>query len=167
MPAQKTLILGIGNTLLCDEGFGIAALEYLRQNYHIPENVDLVDGGTRGLMLMAEILECDFLVVFDIVLGGEKPGTIYLIEDDEIPVRANFRHSMHQACLADTLVSCDLAGNRPHAIVFGMEPFDFQRLEASLSPQASAMLPEFCRKAVRELRRRGLEINPLQNAMPD
>ncbi len=49
-----------------------------------------------------------------------------------------------------------------------MEPFDFQRLEASLVPQASAMLPsEFCRKAVRELQRRGLEINPLQNAMPD
>ena len=47
-----------------------------------------------------------------------------------------------------------------------MEPFDFQRLEAS-RPQASAMLPEFCRKAVRELQRRGLEINPLQNAMPD
>lgn len=167
MIARKILILGIGNILLCDEGFGIAALEYLRKNYRIPENVNLVDGGTRGLMLMAEILDCDFLVVFDIVLGGEKPGTIYLIEDEEIPARANFRHSMHQSSLADTLASCDLAGNRPPAIVIGLEPFDFQSLEPSVSTQARAMLPEFCRKAVEELQRRGIEIVPLQNGPAD
>ena len=63
-----------------------------RQNYHIPENGFWgwreFSGRNSGMR---------FFCGFDIVLGGEKPGTIYLIEDDEIPVRANFRHSMHRA----------------------------------------------------------------------
>lgn len=163
MSVKKILILGIGNTLLCDEGFGVAAVEFMRANFHLPPNVELVDGGTRGLMLMAEILECDFLVVFDIIWGGEAPGTFYLIEDHEIPARVNFRHSMHQASLADTLASCDLAGNRPEALVMGMEPFEFNKLAPNLSPEAQALLPQFCQKAAAELRRRGIDIRQAEN----
>lgn len=154
----KTLILGIGNILLADEGFGIAAINYLARRYAFPQDVRLLDGGTRGLMLLGEIIDCDFLVVLDIMLGGENPGSIYLVEEEEIPQRVNFPHSMHEANLSDMLASAELAGNRPRALVFGFEPFDFKTLNPSPTAQALRILPEFCDKVVKELVRRGLDI---------
>lgn len=154
----KTLILGIGNILLGDEGFGVAAINYLEKYYTFPKDVRLLDGGTRGLMLLGEIIECDFLVVLDIMLGGEKPGSIYLVEEEEIPERVNFRHSMHEANLSDMLASAELAGNRPRTLVFGFEPFDFETLNPSPTAQALRLLPQFCDKVAGELARRGLDI---------
>lgn len=154
----ETLILGIGNILLSDDGLGVAAIEYLRTHYLFPQNIKLLDGGTRGLMLIGEILECDFLVVLDIMLGGSEPGTFYLAEENEIPESVNFPHTMHQANLADILCSCELAGKRPHAIVIGMEPFDYSTIQAKPSVAAQKLLPDFCHKAVAELVRRGFDI---------
>lgn len=53
---KRILILGVGNILLTDEGFGVRAVEYLKAHYRWPEGVRLMDGGTQGLMLMPELL---------------------------------------------------------------------------------------------------------------
>lgn len=155
---KKILILGIGNILLCDEGFGPAAIYFLQKHYQWPDNVRLLDGATSGLMLMGDLLECDLAVVLDIVLGGEKPGTFYKLGDEDLDKSFTSRYSMHQTGLTDILISCELAGHRPATIVFGMEPYDYQRPQASLSPQAERQLPIFCQKAVDEMRALGLDI---------
>ena len=79
MNDKRILILGVGNILLTDEGFGVRAVEYLEAHYRWPAHVRLMDGGTQGLMLMPELQECDFLVVLDVVLGPEAPRTDYLL----------------------------------------------------------------------------------------
>ena len=63
---------------------------------------------------------------------------------------------MHQTDLVDTLATCELIGCRPRTIAFGLEPYDFRTMHPEISPQAEARLPEFCRKVVAELARRGL-----------
>ncbi|WP_288230168.1 HyaD/HybD family hydrogenase maturation endopeptidase [uncultured Desulfovibrio sp.] len=156
MDDKKILILGVGNILLTDEGFGVRAVEYLETHYRWPERVRLMDGGTQGLMLMPELLECDFLVVLDVVLGPEAPGTVYLLEGEDLRKSLSFRDSMHQTDLLDTLITCHLAGHRPEAVVIGLQPFDYKTMQVGLSPQAQALLPEFCRKAVEEMARRGI-----------
>ena len=156
MDDKKILILGVGNILLTDEGFGVRAVEYLETHYRWPERVRLMDGGTQGLMLMQELLECDFLVVLDVVLGPEAPGTVYLLEGEDLRKSLSFRDSMHQTDLLDTLITCHLAGHRPEAVVIGLQPFDYKTMQVGLSPQAQALLPEFCRKAVEEMARRGI-----------
>lgn len=153
---KRILILGVGNILLTDEGFGVRAVEYLKTHYRWPEGVRLMDGGTQGLMLMPELLECDFLVVLDVVLGPETPGTIYVLEGEDLRKSLSFRDSMHQTDLLDTLITCHLAGHRPEAVVIGLHPFDYQTMQVGLSQQAQALLPEFCRKAVEEMARRGI-----------
>ena len=55
----RVCVLGVGNTLLGDEGFGVRAMEYLRDNYVWPGNVDFVDGGTQGMGLM--LMKCDLM----------------------------------------------------------------------------------------------------------
>ena len=156
MSEQRVVVMGLGNLLWADEGFGVRAVEYLETHYRWPERVRLMDGGTQGLMLMPELLECDFLVVLDVVLGPEAPGTFYLLEGEDLRKSLSFRDSMHQTDLLDTLITCHLAGHRPEAVVIGLQPFDYKTMQVGLSPQAQALLPEFCRKAVEEMARRGI-----------
>ncbi len=153
--------MGVGNTLLGDEGFGVHAVDYLQAHYSWPDNVRLVDGGTLGLLLMAELMECDQAIILDIALGGEAPGTFYRIESGELGKSLSLRQSVHQTGITDTLISCELVGHKPEALVFAMQPFDFQTLQARLSPQAQAKLPEFCARVVRELGKMGLAIYPI------
>ncbi len=155
---KKVLILGVGNTLLTDEGFGIAAAGWLESHYAWPDGVTVADGGTLGYALMAMINDCDFLVVLDIVLGQGEPGTIYLLEGEDLRKSVSFRDSTHQTDLLDTLASCELIGHRPDAIAFGLEPFEFRTMGMRISPKAEEKLPEFCGKVVAELRRRGLAV---------
>lgn len=156
MNDKRILILGVGNILLTDEGFGVRAVEYLEAHYRWPAHVRLMDGGTQGLMLMPELQECDFLVVLDVVLGPEAPGTVYLLEGEDLRKSLSFRDSMHQTDLVDTLIYCDLAGHRPDAVVIGMEPADYHTMEIGLTPVCQARLPDLAGKVVEELRARGV-----------
>ncbi len=96
MNNQRVLILGVGNILMTDEGFGVRAVEYLQQHYAWPEHVSLEDGGTMGLRLMSTLMDCDKLVVLDVVLGPEAPGATYLLEGEDLRKSLSFRDSMHQ-----------------------------------------------------------------------
>jgi hydrogenase maturation protease len=156
MNEKKVLILGVGNILLTDEGFGVRAVEYLQARYRWPAHVRLMDGGTLGLLLRPDMQECDLLVVLDVVLGHEAPGTVYLLEGEDLRKSVSFRDSMHQTDLLDTLIACELAGSRPQALVFGMQPFDYKTMGIELTAKAQALIPEFCRKVVDELSRRGI-----------
>lgn len=156
MEQNRILIMGVGNILLTDEGFGVRAVEYLQTKYAWPENVRLVDRGTQGLMLMTELMDCETLVVLDVVLGPEKPGTVYLLEGEDLRKSLSFRDSMHQTDLVDTLVTCSMAGHEVKALVFGLQPFDYHTMHVGLTPQAQALVPEFCAKVVDALRERGI-----------
>ena len=147
--APRILILGVGNILLRDEGFGVAAVDYLKEAYHWPENVRLQEGATQGLLLMSELEACDLLVVLDVVLGGKEPGTVYLLENEDLSRSLSFQGSMHQTDLLQTLQVCELAG-------CGLQPFDWRTMQVGLSPEAQAMLPVFAEKVVAELARRGI-----------
>lgn len=153
---MKVLILGVGNTLLGDEGFGVHAMRYLERHYVWPENVKLVDGGTLGLLLLAELLECDLAVILDVAQGGHAGGTFYEIGADSLNPSLNLRQSMHQTSLSDTLISCDLAGHRPEAIIYAMEPFDIETVQPELTAAGAAKLPLFCARVISELAKRGI-----------
>ncbi|MBD5552821.1 MAG: hydrogenase maturation protease [Desulfovibrio sp.] len=149
---RRIIVLGVGNALLGDEGFGVHALRYLQQNYAWPDNVRFVDGGTLGLFLMAELMECDLAVILDVARGGCDPGTFYRIEPAEIMAGAALRQSQHQTGIADALMACELAGACPEVVIFAMEPFDMTTVQIGLTAQASARLPEFCARVASELR---------------
>ena len=67
MKEQQILILGIGNILWADEGFGVRCAEELNRQYTFPENVTLMDGGTQGIYLVPHVQLCDVLIIFDAI----------------------------------------------------------------------------------------------------
>ncbi len=151
----KLCILGVGNLLMRDEGFGVRAMEYMRDHYVWPESVDFVDGGTLGHGLMPLLQDYARIVVLDIVTAQGEPGTVYLLENDDMRKALSFHDSTHDTDFVDLLQTCDLMGCRPDCFVVGMEPFDYTSMVPELTPEAQQLLPAFCRKACIEILRRG------------
>lgn len=154
-PEKRILVLGVGNILYTDEGVGVRCVEKLEREYDFSGNVTLLDGGTLGMRLMDALLGCDRAIVLDAVLGGEAPGTIYRCTGDDLRKSVAFRDSMHQTDLVDTLIYCDLLGNRPEAVVIGIEPFDYQTLHTDISPGLQERLGEMAAFALKEIEAAG------------
>ncbi|MDR3640587.1 MAG: HyaD/HybD family hydrogenase maturation endopeptidase [Humidesulfovibrio sp.] len=133
---KRILVLGVGNILFTDEGIGVRAVEEIERLYDVSDNVTLMDGGTLGTRLMDPILNCDLLIVIDAVLGDGEPGSIYRLTGEDLRKSLAFKDSMHQTDLVDTLIMCDIVGNRPEAVIVGMEPFDYNTMAVELSPVA-------------------------------
>lgn len=107
-------ILGIGNLLMQDEGFGVHFIEYLTRHYEIPDHVSVLDGGTAGIMLAPFIEDADILYVIDVVALKDTPGSIHCFTDEDVRAgNIHARMSPHQVGLLDILAMCKLRDKAP------------------------------------------------------
>ncbi len=122
--AYETLVLGIGNILWADEGFGIRAVELLNERYVFPDNVRVMDGGTQGIFLLPWVRAAKQLLIFDAVDFGLEPGTLKLVEGDDVPRFMGVKKmSMHQAGFQEVLSTAELSGELPRRIaLIGVQP---------------------------------------------
>ncbi|MFN3533847.1 MAG: HyaD/HybD family hydrogenase maturation endopeptidase [Desulfatiglandales bacterium] len=153
---QRITILGIGNLLLKDEGLGIHALKTLEERYDFPPQVRLVDGGVLGLGLLSVLSESEFLIVLDAVKNGERPGTVYRIDEKEIPTRIRAKNSLHQIDFLETLAASELIGKRPKCTILGIEPKDIESVDIELSPEVADAMEELIGLVILELHNRGI-----------
>ncbi|WP_419779587.1 HyaD/HybD family hydrogenase maturation endopeptidase [Maridesulfovibrio sp.] len=148
---RKILVLGVGNILFTDEGIGVKVVTELQKEYSFSENVELMDGGTLGTKLMGPMMECDFLIVVDAVLGNDEPGSVYRLTGDDLRKSLGFRDSIHQTDLLDTMVLCELCDRRPECVVIGVEPKDYQTMHDEVSDVTLARLPFMMEKVLDEV----------------
>jgi len=160
MTDKRILVLGVGNILFTDEGIGVRCIELMQEKFKFSDNVTLMDGGTLGTKLMGPILESDYLIVCDAVLCDDKPGSVYRLIGDDLRKSLAFRDSMHQTDLVDTLGMCELVGNRPEAVVIGMEPFDYESMALELSPTALSSMSVMVESVVSEIENAGGTCTP-------
>jgi len=127
----KVLVLGLGNMLLKDEGIGVHVAQQL-QKRKLPDNVEVIDGGTAGMDILLSQQKFYKLVVIDAVKAGKRAGTIYKAlfkaeekdrlnrifgEDKESKI------SLHQVGLIDALAAAEKMNCAPKEIVIiGVEP---------------------------------------------
>ncbi|MBA3014930.1 MAG: HyaD/HybD family hydrogenase maturation endopeptidase [Proteobacteria bacterium] len=120
---MNALILGVGNILLGDEGVGIRVVEELENRYAFPEEIMVLDGGTAGIELLRYIEGRDLLIVIDAMRADLTPGTVFRVEDEDVPKRFMSRISPHQIGLSDLLAAGILTDQIPkRMILFGIEP---------------------------------------------
>ena len=141
---MKTLVLGIGNVLWGDEGFGPKVVERLKQRRVVADGVELVDGGTQGLYLLPLIQDTDRLIVFDAVDFGKKPGAIVVLRNEEIPAYFGQRPlSLHQTAFTDVLAAASLTGALPESItLIGVQFENIDAWGGDLSPAVSAAIDQ-------------------------
>ncbi len=135
-----TLILGVGNPLMGDDGVGVLAIQRLLARPDLPPGVAVVDGGTAGLGLIPLIEGYRRVVLVDAVLMGEPPGTVRRFRWHEANVAGHERPlSLHQSDLADALALAEALGCLPpEVIVFGVQPqhADWERLPSEAVARA-------------------------------
>lgn len=134
---MATLILGIGNLLLGDEGVGVHVARALLQE-RLPENVTVLEVGTAFLEALPEIERADRIIVIDAMHGGHAPGTVYRVPYDDC-VKPECIASLHGFDLSRAIF---LAGREtvPETVIIGVEP---ARIDwgTELSPEIMGMLP--------------------------
>ena len=160
------LVLGIGNILWADEGFGVRAVEALHQAYSFTPRVRLMDGGTQGMFLLPYVRAASHLLIFDAVDFGLTPGTLQVIRDAEVPRFMGAKKvSMHQTGFQEVLSSAELLGGLPeHLVLIGVQPVEIDDYGGSLRPPVRARIPQALAMALRELRSWGVEPKKRQRA---
>lgn len=104
----KTLILGVGNYLLSDDGLSVHVLERLVQTERLPEEIEVVDGGTCGLDLLQFLEGITNLIIVDAVNAGKEPGTIIRLSGEQVPAYLSMKISPHDIGLPDLLATAKL-----------------------------------------------------------
>lgn len=139
----EALVLGIGNVLWADEGFGVRAVEALHDTYAFPAEVQLVDGGTQGLYLLNAVMATRRLIIFDAVDYGLPAGTLKVLRDAEVPAWGAAKISMHQIGFQELLALAKLRDRCPSSMLLvGVQPEVISDFGGSLRDCVKARLPE-------------------------
>jgi len=158
----ETLVLGLGNVLWADEGFGVRAVEALNSAYRFPANVRLMDGGTQGIFLLPWVRAARRLLILDAIDFGLEPGELRVMYQEDVPRFMGVKKvSMHQAGFQEVLMSAQLADEFPEEIALvGVQPELLDDYGGSLRPCVKGRLPEAIEAAVTVLRAWGVEPIP-------
>lgn len=137
------LVLGVGNILWADEGFGVRAVEAFNAKYKLPEKTKIADGGTLGMYLLEVIGATKDLLLFDCADLHAEPGTLKLLKDDEVKFWAATKISPHQTGMNEVLALAELQGKAPERIaVVAVQPQVLQDYGGSLTAACEAALPQ-------------------------
>ncbi len=160
----QILILGIGNVLWADEGFGVRCVEVMADRFAFPATVRLLDGGTQGLYLLPFLEEADALIVFDAVDYGLPPGTLKRVENDQVPAFLGAKKmSLHQTGFQEVIATAQLMGYCPEQMVLiGCQSVELEDFGGGLRPLVAAQIDPAIAIAVDYLARFGIRPTPGQ-----
>ena len=160
-PAYQTLVLGVGNTLMSDEGVGVHVIERLLAGFVIPEEVQVLDGGVLGMDLLYYLEDIENLLLVDAVETRKEPGTIIRLENDEVPAFLSMKISPHQVGVPDMLAVAKLKNLYPKRIVlWGIQP-QFLDVGMEMSPLIESKVDTLVNSVVEQLDSWGHVVNPV------
>jgi hydrogenase maturation protease len=164
------VVLGIGNVLWADEGFGVRAVEALQAGWEFAPHVELVDGGTQGLYLLPLVQGARRLLILDAVDYGLAPGTLKCVENDEVPRFLGAKKmSLHQTGFQEVLMLAQMTDAYPdEVLLIGCQPEQLEDYGGSLRDSVKQALAQALPLALRRLADWGAEprarARPLANA---
>jgi hydrogenase maturation protease len=157
---SPTIVIGLGNPLMGDDGLGIAALERLRERWDVPADVELLDGGTWGMNLLPVIESAGRLLLIDAITVGARPGTVVVIPRARLPRYLATKISPHEVDLRDVLAVAELRGTLPdQTVAMGLEPARVE-LASALSDVVQSRLDDLLETVARELAAWGHRCSP-------
>ena len=130
---NKVTLLGIGNILMGDEGFGVHFVRWFSKRYSGTSDLNIVDGGTLGYKLLDMICSCDHLIVVDVLKLDDTPGSIYHFTKEEMELHMPPPTTAHEVTFPDVLVKSELLGEAPETIFLCIVPERYKDLDMDMS----------------------------------
>jgi hydrogenase maturation protease len=153
---QRSVVLGLGNLLQRDEGFGLAALRALQIATGEQPGLEFIDGGVMGLDLLPLVETCQNLLILDAVNTARPPGEIVELTREKLPLFSGIRLSQHQVGFQEVLGLAAVRERLPERLhLIGIQPADLEP-GMELSATASTQVAEVVRRAIRVLTGWGL-----------
>lgn len=146
MKHNRINVLGLGNVLYGDEGFGVEAVKSFHASTDYPDIVQCIDGGTQGIYLLDYLESCDCLLVFDALIPLDYDSGVYVYRNEELPGFIHRKMSSHQMGFSELIGIARLHGRMPGEIaLIGVPPRNLD-LGIGLTPENAALLPEAVEK---------------------
>ncbi|TVQ69240.1 MAG: hydrogenase maturation protease [Balneolaceae bacterium] len=140
---KKTAVIGIGNTLMSDDGAGVRVLEHLDD---LPDHVSIVELAAGGMILLHHLEDYDCVIIADAVDFGGEPGEIRVFSPDEVRTIKTVGYSLHDLDILKVLELAAKLGMLPESVrIAAIQPASLEMKEG-LTPPVEAALPKLARK---------------------
>jgi len=150
MQSPKIMVMGVGNILLSDEGLGVRFLDELAKKT-LPDNVELLEGGTAGLELVHLIQDVDFLIIVDAFNANAEPGALFRFQPGDLQViPEQYEVSFHQIGIVEVLTMANVLGHAPQTLIFGIQPKSLE-WGLEISPEIEALFPRLTELVIKEI----------------
>ena len=153
---NKITIMGLGNILLGDEGFGVHFIRWFAQRYEMPSGVEIVEGGVLGYWLLDIICSCERLIVIDVVKADDEPGSIFRFTQKELELYAPAPSSAHEVQFPDVLCKAEMLDESPEVIFLCIIPVAYGDMDMELTPVMREKFPIIEELLLKELRAKGI-----------
>jgi len=154
---KKNIVVGVGNMLFKDEGVGIYASEFLKQNYEFEGDLEIIDGGTLGFKLMGYFQEYENVIILDTVSIEENAGEIYRIPSDVLLGMGNYRKTAHEVEIVEMLEIVSVLDSHATVTILGIIPEDIISVGIGLTDTIENRFEEFILNAVKEIESLGIK----------
>jgi len=165
MPDRNCVtILGVGNILLADEGFGVHFVKWLTDRYQPIDQVRIIDGGTLGYALIDIICSCDHLIVVDVLKAKDKPGSIYRFNTEEMKAHMPPPTTAHEVTFFDVLFKVELMDEMPETVFLCIVPQDYGAMNLEMTETMYNKFPVMEKLLFAELSRLNVALEKTNHA---
>jgi hydrogenase maturation protease len=163
---KRNIVIGVGNMLFKDEGIGIYASEYIKQNYEFDdEELEIIDGGTLGFKLMTYFQEYDNVIILDTVSIEDKVGDIYRLPSDVLLGLGNYRKTAHEVEIVEMLEIVSVLDSYANVIIIGIIPEDIITVQIGLTQTMENKFEEFILNSIKEIESLGIKATKVNNIL--
>ncbi len=164
---KNVALIGIGNIMFNDDGLGVYATSYIEKNFILPQNVDVMDGGTFGFSLMPYFQEYDYVLLVSTTSVGDASGAVSHFSIEEMMAQGSTRQSPNEVELLMMLEICSFLDEEMAEVdIVSMKPDDIIPVDANLSDVVKEAFPSLITKIVDVLSSRGIHLSKKSEEVP-
>jgi hydrogenase maturation protease len=160
LAVEKIALIGIGNIMFHDEGMGAYLVKYIEENYEVPSNLTIVEGGTLGFSLMTYYQEYDKIIV---VGTGSKEGEVGILSSEsaeEVMLNNDAtRKTANEVEITMMIEICSFHEDMGEVQLITMVPHDIVEVKNAMTPESLKHMPNLVSKTLDELEKSGISLH--------
>jgi hydrogenase maturation protease len=154
---KSITVLGLGNILLRDEGFGVHFIKWFSERHDLGDSVRILDGGTLGYRLLDTVTSASHLIAIDVIKLNEEPGAMYRFTQEELRLKMPDPTTAHEVEFPHVLSMAELMDECPEVVFLCIVPESYGDMDLEMTPLMKAAFPKMEELLIKELER--LQVN--------